>query len=311
MSRQPGYIRLHEDGVLDDRVEKAFALIKECRLCPRECGVDRTAGELGVCRTGARALVSSYDAHFGEESPLVGTHGSGTIFFTHCNLLCRFCQNYDISHGGQGREAGPDVLARLMLELSRYGCHNINFVTPTHVVPQILEALPMAVAAGLDKPLVYNSGGYDSVETLRLLEDVVDIYMPDFKFWENESARRYCGVDDYRERAMAALTEMHRQVGDLELDGNGLAVRGLLVRHLVMPGGLDETRNICRFLARDISPRTYVNVMGQYRPCGRAHEFPEIGRSLDPSELREAKAAARSEGLTRLDERRPVFVLGF
>ena len=303
---EPAYIRLYEEGVLEERVAAARDMLESCRVCPRECGVDRTAGQTGHCRTGARAWVSSFNAHFGEEDPLVGRNGSGTIFFTHCNLLCLFCQNYDISHLGDGQEVGPEVLAGLMIELARAGCHNINFVTPTHVAPQILEALPLAVRAGLRLPLVYNSGGYDSVETLELLEGVFDIYMPDFKFWDEAAGRKYCQVPDYRARAVAAIREMHRQVGDLAMDEDGLAVRGLLVRHLVMPGGLAGTREIARFLAREISPQTYINVMGQYHPCGRAGEYPELARPLNPAELGEAKAAAREEGLSRLDERRRV-----
>ncbi|MBU2547793.1 MAG: radical SAM protein [Proteobacteria bacterium] len=305
---QPSYIRLFHEGVLEERAEAARKMLESCRVCPRECGVDRTAGETGHCRTGARAWVSSFNAHFGEEDPLVGRHGSGTIFFTHCNLLCLFCQNYDISHMGEGQEVRPEVLAALMMELARAGCHNINFVTPTHVVPQILEALPLAVQAGLRLPLVYNSGGYDSVETLKLLDGVFDIYMPDFKFWDEEAGRRYCQVPDYPERARAAVLEMHRQVGDLTMDAEGVAVRGLLVRHLVMPDGRAGTRDVARFLARDVSPETYVNVMGQYRPCGRAREFPELARPLTSAELREAEAVAREEGLRRLDERRRVLL---
>ena len=301
---QPSYIGLYEQGLLEERIEAARELLKECRVCPRECGVDRAAGQTGVCKTGARAWVSSYNAHFGEEDPLVGRHGSGTIFMTHCNLLCLFCQNYDISHQGQGQEVGPEILAGLMIDLARAGCHNINFVTPTHTVPQILEALPLAIRAGLDRPLVYNSGGYDSVETLRLLDGVFDIYMPDFKFWDDEAASKYCQAPDYRERASAAVLEMHRQVGDLEMDEEGVAIRGLLVRHLVLPEGLAGTREVCRFLAQEVSPRTYINIMGQYRPCGRAHEFPELSRGLTMEELRAAQYTAREEGLSRLDERR-------
>ncbi|MEW5724341.1 MAG: radical SAM protein, partial [Thermodesulfobacteriota bacterium] len=301
---EPLYIGLYKEGRLEERVAAARELLRACRVCPRECGVNRLEGELGVCRTGRRALVSSYGPHFGEEDPLVGHHGSGTIFFTHCNLLCLFCQNYDISHEGVGEEAEPEALAGLMVALAGRGCHNINFVTPTHVAPMILEALPHAVEAGLDLPLVYNSGGYDQVETLKLLEGVFDIYMPDFKFWSAQASRKYCEVPDYPERARAALREMHRQVGDLVLDERGVAVRGLLVRHLVMPGNLAGTYEVARFLAEEISPDTYLNVMGQYRPCGRAYEYPELSRALTAGELAEAKQEARRAGLSRLDERR-------
>ena len=308
---QPSYIELHEQGLLEERIRSAQAMMTACRVCPRACEVNRLQGETGVCRTGAKAMVSSFGAHFGEEDPLVGRNGSGTIFFTNCNLLCLFCQNHDISHGGSGYEVTAEVLAGLMLDLSGQGCHNINFVTPSHVAPQILEALPLAIEAGLDKPLVYNSGGYDSVETLRLLEGVFDIYMPDFKFWDNGLGLKYCGVPDYVDRAKDALIEMHRQVGDLELDARGVAVRGLLVRHLVMPEGLAGTTETCDFLATEVSRDTYINIMGQYRPCGDAHEYAELSRPVHGHEVREAQEAARRAGLTRLDERRGVrFRLG-
>ena len=218
-----------------------------CRVCPRRCKVDRLSDEKGICQTGAKAVVSSYAPHFGEESPLVGSGGSGTIFFTHCNLLCLFCQNYEISHLGQGLETDAGQLASMMVSLQRQGCHNINFVTPSHVVPQILAALPKAIEKGLTVPLVYNSSGYDSPETLKLLEGIIDIYMPDFKFWNRESAKRYAKAPDYPEVAQKAILEMHRQVGDLVMDDEGVAVKGLLVRHLVMPGGLEETREDIAF----------------------------------------------------------------
>lgn len=248
-------------------------------------------------------MVSSAGSHFGEESPLVGTHGSGTIFFSGCNLLCSFCQNYDISHLREGSEVEADRLAGAMLQLARGGCHNINLVTPSHVVPQILEALVQAVEGGLHVPLVYNTGGYDSVETLTLLDGVVDIYMPDFKFWENAWAERLCGAGDYRERAMEALREMHRQVGDLEIDEAGVAVRGLLVRHLVMPGGTAGTEGVMRFLATEISRDTYVNVMDQYRPCWEAQKTPAVNRRISREEYEQALEAARKAGLHRLDDR--------
>jgi putative pyruvate formate lyase activating enzyme len=247
--------------------------------------------------------VSSYAPHFGEESPLVGSSGSGTIFFTNCNLGCIFCQNYEISHLGEGEEVTAEQLAAMMVSLQEKGCHNINFVTPSHVVPQILEALLIAIKKGLSIPLVYNSGGYDAIETLLLLDGVIDIYMPDFKFWDNDSARQLAAAPDYPERARDALKEMYRQVGDLQINDQGVACRGLLVRHLVMPGGLDETRHILEFLAREISAKTYVNVMDQYRPCGRAREFPPLDRPLDSNEYGEAMEIAKEVGLTRLDER--------
>jgi putative pyruvate formate lyase activating enzyme len=234
----------------------------------------------------------------------VGRHGSGTIFFAHCNLLCVFCQNFDISHGGQGFSTSARELADRMLSLQSAGCHNINFVTPSHVVPQILQALDIAAADGLHIPLVYNSSGYDGVETLKLLEGVVDIYMPDFKFWNPETARRLCDAADYPETARAAIREMHRQVGDLVVDDQGIAVRGLLIRHLVLPAGLADTREVMGFVARELSPDSYVNIMSQYRPCGRASEFPPMDRAPAPGDHQRAVETARAEGITRLD--RPV-----
>lgn len=302
---EPSYLALARTGELEKRRDRALALLKECRLCPHECRVDRLSDERGgVCRTGRRAAVASYSAHFGEESPLVGHGGSGTIFISSCNLLCTFCQNYEISHYGEGVEVTPEQMAAMMLTLARSGCHNINFVTPSHVVPQILEGLSIAARHGLRMPLVYNSGGYDGIETLRLLEGIFDIYMPDFKFWNNEEAKHFCRAADYRERAMEAIKEMHRQVGDLLISESGVAVKGLLVRHLVMPNDLAGTAEIMKFLAREISPDTYVNVMDQYRPCFRASEDAVINRRISGREYADAVEAAGRAGLTRLDERR-------
>ncbi len=306
---EPGYLRLHSQGVLRERAGKAMEILGSCEMCPRRCKVDRIAGQRGFCRTGERALVSSYNAHFGEEAPLVGQGGSGTIFFTHCNLLCTFCQNYEISHQGLGEEVSPQVLARMMVQLQNWGCHNINFVTPSHVAAQILQALPIAVELGLRVPLVYNTGGYDLVETLELLEGVVDIYMPDIKFLDPLVADRFCRAPDYPQVVKAAVKEMHRQVGDLELDARGIAVRGLLVRHLVMPHGLSQTREVMEFLAGEISRNTYINIMDQWRPCGEAHSHPDISRRISAQEYREAVEAARSAGLNRLDSRERVRIL--
>ncbi len=290
------------------RVDEAARLLTRCTACPHECGVNRSAGELGLCRIGARAGIASFGAHFGEESPLVGQNGSGTIFFEGCNLLCVFCQNYDISHIDKRGDSSPDTvdageLAAIMINLQMQGCHNINLVTPSHVVPHFLAALPIAIDRGLDIPIVYNSSGYDSITTLRLLEDIVDIYMPDCKFWSDDTARLYTRAGNYPEVMRAAVREMHRQVGDLVIDGAGLASRGLLVRHLVMPGHLEETRKILCFLAREISTETYTNVMDQYRPCYRAHEFEKINRSLNAGEYEQALAIAEECGLRRLDQR--------
>jgi putative pyruvate formate lyase activating enzyme len=300
---QSGYLALYREGKLDGRIAEAQQRLSPCRVCPRHCKVDRLSDEKGICQTGVKAVVSSYTPHFGEESPLVGSGGSGTIFFTHCNLLCIFCQNYEISHLGQGIETDPGQLAAMMVSLQRQGCHNINFVTPSHVVPQILVALPKAIEKGLTVPLVYNSSGYDSLETLKLLEGIVDIYMPDFKFWDKDLAKRYAKAPDYPEVAQKAILEMHRQVGDLVMDNEGVAVKGLLVRHLVMPGSLEETGEILRFLAREVSVDTYVNVMDQYRPYGEACHCPPIDRTLTGGEYQQALKLARDAGLQRLDEK--------
>lgn len=305
----PAYLDLHESGELARRAEYAHELLTECAICPRKCGVDRLSGAVGYCGGGAHALVCSAGPHFGEERPLVGTGGSGTIFFGGCSLGCVFCQNYEISHLRRGTEVSADELANIMLGLQERGCHNINFVTPTHFVPQILAAVDLAAGRGLNVPLVYNTGGYDSVETLRLLDGVVDIYMPDAKYADGEVAQRLSGAADYPEIMQAALTEMHRQVGDLEIGADGIARRGLLVRHLVLPGGLAGTREVMSFLA-SLSRDTYVNVMAQYRPCYRAHDYPEINRRLTVEEYREAIRAALDAGLHRLDDRpRQFFML--
>ena len=303
MASDPGYLALHASGELLQRKDTALERLASCDLCPRRCGVNRLAGEQGFCRTGRLAVVSASHPHFGEEAPLVGKDGSGTIFFTNCNLGCVFCQNYEISHLGEGKEVTAPQLAAMMVDLGQQGCHNINLVTPSHVVAQILEALPIAVEAGLTVPLVYNTSGYDEVDTLRLLDGIVDIYMPDFKFWSSTSARRFAKAADYPEKAREAMVEMHRQVGDLFINDKGLAEHGLLVRHLVMPKGLAETREILGFLARDISPNTYVNIMDQYRPCGEAMNFPPLDRMLLLDEYRQALELAKQAGLARLDQR--------
>jgi putative pyruvate formate lyase activating enzyme len=265
--------------------------------------VNRLQHERGYCRSGRRAKVSSFGPHFGEEAPLVGHGGSGTIFLTNCNLLCIFCQNCEISHLSEGAEVAPERMAEMMLSLQKRGCHNINFVTPTHFVPQIVEALDVAAAQGLRLPLVYNCGGYESVETLKLLEDVFDIYMPDAKYSSSEAAEQLSGAPDYPERMQESIREMHRQVGDLELDDRGIAVRGLLVRHLVLPNGLAGTQEAMEFLA-SLSQNTYVNVMAQYRPCYRAGEVQAIARRITSGEFQEALRMALEAGLTRLDDRR-------
>jgi putative pyruvate formate lyase activating enzyme len=300
---EPSYLQLYKEGQLVKRVKQATRLLRECRLCPRQCAVDRLNNEKGFCKTGRRARVASYHAHFGEEAPLVGRFGSGTIFFSFCNLRCSFCQNHEISHLGEGVEMEAKDLAATMRELASRGCHNINLVTPTHAVPQILEALLLAVENGLNIPIVYNSGGYERVKTLALLRGIIDIYMPDFKFWDQKWADRYCQAPDYREMAARALKEMHAQVGDLKIDKHGIAESGLLVRHLVMPHGVSGTKEVMEFISKEISAHTYVNVMDQYRPCGTVYQDEYIDHRISAKEYSEALESAKDAGLTRLDQR--------
>ena len=295
-------MRLVESGELSKRAAQAQHLIGECRLCPHACGAKRIDGEVGHCRTGVDPVVSSFGPHFGEESPLVGQHGSGTIFFAHCNLCCTFCQNADISQLSEGSIIATEQLAEIMVSLQDRGCQNLNFVTPTHQVPQILCALLLAVKQGLTIPLVYNCGGYESVETLQLLESIFDIYMPDCKYSDDAVAERFSGASNYWAHNRAALREMHRQVGDLVMNEQGVAVRGLLVRHLVLPNGLAGTGQVMGFLA-SLSKETYVNVMAQYRPCFQAHRHPELARSLSVQEYEQALQLALDAGLQRLDQR--------
>jgi putative pyruvate formate lyase activating enzyme len=285
--------------VLKERTRQALFRLESCDICPRLCKVNRLQDERGFCRIGRHARVHSYAPHFGEEPPLVGRSGSGTIFFSGCNLSCVFCQNYDISQLDQGWEVSAGSLARMMLALQRQGCHNINFVTPTHIVPQILEALVLARKEGLCIPLVYNSGGYDSLETLRLLEGIFDIYMPDAKFGSDEPAQKYSMAPRYTHFMKSAIREMHRQVGDLMLDEEGIAVQGLLVRHLVLPAGLAGTAEVVRFLSQEISPNTYLNIMSQYRPEYNACRFPELSRPITGQEYGDALRLAARAGLTR------------
>ena len=306
---EPAYLRLLRSGELRERVREAYRRLEECTMCPRQCRVNRRKGEKGACRTGEQAVVASYNPHFGEEAPLVGRHGSGTIFFSWCNLRCRFCQNYEISQLGAGEPVEPEELAAMMLRLQALGCHNINLVSPTHVVPQILAGLYIAAQAGLHIPLVYNTGGYDALDTLKLLDGIVDIYMPDMKYADADLARRYSGIADYPRHNQAAVKEMHRQVGDLMLDKDGIALRGLLVRHLVLPEGLAGTEEIVRFIAEEISKNTYLNIMDQYRPCYEAHRLPPLNRRITRAEYEAAVQAARAVGLTRLDQRIPRFLL--
>ncbi|HOK70694.1 MAG TPA: radical SAM protein [Bacillota bacterium] len=298
-STVPSCVGLYRTGELARRAEEAVRRLSRCVICAQACNVNRIEGELGFCRTGRLAVVSSAGRHFGEEDVLVGTGGSGTIFFANCNLACVFCQNYDISACGFGKEVSRRRLADMMLSLQAKGCHNINLVSPSHVVPQVLEALVLAVEEGLRLPLVYNTGGYDALSTLKLLDGIVDIYMPDFKFADADDAERFSAAPRYPTVAQAAIREMNRQVGDLVVDEDGVARRGLILRHLVMPGKLDDTREIMRFVVRDISRDTYVNVMGQYRPAHLASRYPELSRALGISEHQRAIEIAREEGLYR------------
>lgn len=302
---EPACLALFRSGELKHRVEQAIQQLSDCRVCPRNCGVDRLANRTAACKTGRYARVASTFPHFGEEDCLRGWRGSGTIFFSWCNLRCVFCQNFDISQTPSGIEAHPELLATMMLELQDMGCHNINFVTPEHVVPQVLEGLLIAVEAGLRLPIVYNTSAYDSLDSLHLLDGVVDIYMPDFKFWDEERSLRYLKARDYPEAARNAVKEMHRQVGVLKFDEQGIARRGVLVRHLVMPGCLDETRAIMRFLAEEVSPDTYINIMAQYRPAGKvsSQQYTEIGRQITSQEYQDAIFAAQEAGLWRFDRR--------
>jgi putative pyruvate formate lyase activating enzyme len=300
---EPSYLKLYESGELERRVEKLYKLLESCKLCPRKCGKNRLAGEKGYCKSGKELVISSYNPHFGEEEPLVGRGGSGTIFLTNCNLGCLYCQNYDISHLGIGKETSVERVAEMMIELQNMGCCNINFVTPTHFAPQLVKAIKVGVEKGLRLPIVWNCGGYENVDVIRLLDGIVDIYMPDMKYGSSKPAKRYSDTPDYFERCKEAVKEMHRQVGDLKLDG-GIAYRGLLIRHLVLPNGLAGSEEILKFVAREISKNSYVNVMSQYRPEGEAYKYPELNRPIIREEFMKVVSIARELGLTRgLEER--------
>ncbi len=295
------YLKLAGSGELAVRACLAWSRLEDCDLCARYCRVDRLRTTRGaVCRTGSRAVVHSHGPHHGEEDPLRGSRGSGTIFFSWCNLRCVYCQNWDISQKGLGSEVEPGELAGIMLELQAQGCHNINFVSPSHVVPQIIAAVALAADRGLDLPLVYNTGGYDSLEALELLDGIIDIYMPDMKYGDADKAHRYSHVRNYVEVNRAAVREMHRQVGDLVLDDSGIAVRGLLVRHLVLPENIGGTDSILGFLAAEISTNTCLNIMDQYRPCYRADENAPLNRRVTDREYAQALALAEAAGLRRV-----------
>ena len=294
---QPSYLGLYRKGELRKRAEALYDKLQNCDICPHQCSVNRLKDEEGICGVGRKALVSSYGPHFGEEPPLVGVNGSGTIFFAGCNLKCIFCQNYDISHFGMGEITEEEKIADMMIHLQNIGCHNINFVTPTHVVAQIVGALEKAVSKGLSIPLVYNSGGYDSLSTLELLEDVFDIYMPDFKYGDVKIGERFSSAPNYTGIAKLAIKEMHRQVGDLICDANGIANKGLVIRHLVLPGDLAGTEKVMSFIAEEISKKSYVNLMDQYRPMYKADRFREIARRILPNEFRKAEKITTQYGI--------------
>ena len=301
----PAYLTLHARGELAHRMDEAYRHLENCDLCARYCRINRRRTTRGaVCRTGGRAVVASYAAHYGEEDPLRGWRGSGTIFFSWCNLRCVFCQNWDISQTGAGREEEPAQIADMMLALQEQGCHNINLVSPSHVIAPIIAAVHDAAQRGLCLPLVYNTGGYDSLEALALLDGIIDIYMPDMKYGDSALAHKYSAARDYVGVNQAAVREMHRQVGELVLDANGVALRGLLVRHLVLPGGVAVTDKVLEFLAKEISRQTYLNLMDQYQPSWHASRYPEINRGLTSEEYRKALDAAARLGFNRLDHMR-------
>lgn len=308
---EPAYLRLLNSGELEKRVAEAYEHLLRCDLCPWECKIDRRAGQLGVCKTALMAMVCSYGPHLGEEDPLRGWRGSGTVFFARCNMRCQFCQNHDISQAEAGEPVSPTALASIFLELQDEGCHNINLVSPSHVIAQILAAVLIAARHGLHLPLVYNTGGFDSITGLRLLDGVIDIYMPDMKYASQGTARTLSKVNRYPQVNQTAVLEMHRQVGDLRLDERGLALRGLLVRHLVLPNGLAGTAEILRFIAEQISQDTYLNLMDQYRPEFAVRQypghFPKLNRPLTAHEFQAVLELARQAGLNRLDQRQSLF----
>jgi putative pyruvate formate lyase activating enzyme len=283
---------------IKQRVEKAYQLLQNCRVCPRGCGVDRLNGERGICKVGKNPMVSSYNVHLGEEPPISGTRGSGTIFFTSCNLRCVYCQNFPISQLGNGLEVTTKDLARMMISLQSRGCHNINLVTPSHLVPQILEAVSFAWQMGFDLPLVYNSSGYDSVEALRLLDGVIDIYLPDMRYSDNRIAKRLSSAEDYVEVNREAIREMYEQVGNLVTDEDGIAKKGLLIRHLILPNDLSGSRKTFRFIREEISPEVYVSLMGQYFPSFKASFDVSINRKITKEEYQLAKESFFESGLT-------------
>ncbi|MFO7966672.1 MAG: radical SAM protein [Archaeoglobaceae archaeon] len=301
MKFKAGYLNLSKEE-LEKRVETLYSILESCELCPRKCNVNRLEGETGECGAEKDLKIASYHPHFGEEDPLVGSKGSGTIFLSNCNLRCVYCQNYDISHLGAGKDLSSQTAAKMMMELQNMGCHNINLVTPTQYTPHLVDAIKIAANMGLEIPIVWNCGGYENVETIRLLDGIVDIYMPDFKYSSSEPATKYSDAPDYFERCKEAIEEMFRQVGDLKTE-NGIAYRGLLVRHLVLPNGMAGSEEILKFLSK-LSKNTYVNVMAQYRPAGEAYKFEELSRRPTGEEFFQVVELAEELGLTRGLEQR-------
>jgi len=299
MTFEPSYLKLNDSGQLGERIDKLNRVLESCELCPRKCGVNRLNGQKGYCNSGKELVISSYGPHFGEEPELVGEYGSGAIFLTNCNLLCVYCQNYEISHFSDGYEASIDEVADLMLRLQNKGCHNVNFVTPTHYAPQLVKSIKAAAERGLKIPIVWNCSGYENVEIIKMLDGIVDIYMPDIKYSKSEHAKKYSNAPDYFERCTESVLEMHRQVGDLKVNERGVALRGLVIRHLVLPNNLAGSENVLRFISDEVSRDSYVNIMAQYRPCGKASEFAELSRTPTIAEYSKVVDLAKKLGLHR------------
>ena len=296
---QPSFLGLNKSGELNKRINELYRILESCKLCPRKCGVNRLAGEKGFCKSGKDLEVSSFGPHFGEESPLVGRGGSGTIFLTNCNLLCIYCQNFDISHLGYGEIRSESQVAEYMITLQNRGCHNINFVTPTHFAPQLVKSIKLAIERGLRLPIVWNCGGYENIEVIKMLEDVVDVYMPDIKYGDEEPAEKYSKAPDYFQVAKGVVKEMHNQVGDLKINEQGIAYRGLLIRHLVLPNDLAGSKKVLTFIAKEISTDSFVNVMSQYRPAGKAYQSEDLRRRVTWKEVYKVRNIAKTLGLTR------------
>ena len=294
---KPSYLEKLTPVELDNKVRRLYELLQDCRVCPNNCSVNRIAGETGDCHSTDEVIISSASPHFGEEPPLVGFRGSGTIFFTSCNLSCQFCQNYDISQLRRGEIVSTKELAAIMIKLQNIGCHNINLVTPTHFTPQIVKSISIAVEMGLELPIVYNCGGYESVETLELIEDIIDIYMPDIKYSDNKNAQKYSGITNYWDIVKKAVIEMNRQVGNLHIDSKGIAKRGLLIRHLVLPNDIAGSETVIDFIVNEISPDSYVNIMDQYRPAYNSHKYTELNRSLNEIEYKSIVDYAKKFGV--------------